>query len=129
MANLQTYQILIRDLMIYAEIGVHAHEKGRKQRVRINIELEARRSSDADEIDAVVSYERIVERVHTLVERGNIHLLESLGEAIADLCLSDERVSKASVRVEKLRIFADTEAVGVEIMRLRDDGQVPPVTR
>ena len=129
MDNLQAYRILVRDLMIYAEIGVHAHEKGRKQRVRINIELDARRSSDADEIDAVVSYERIVERVHGLVERGHIHLLESLGEAIADLCLSDERVSKATVRVEKLRIFADTEAVGVEITRFRDDEPEPPIER
>lgn len=115
MSEHRPYRILIRDLLIYAEIGVHAHEKGRKQRVRINIEMTARRGSGDDEIDAVVSYEDVVGRVHALVERGHIHLLETLAEAIGALCLEDARVLGAKVRVEKLRIFADTEAVGVEI--------------
>jgi dihydroneopterin aldolase len=43
--------------------------------------------------------------------------VETLGEKLADMCLADPRVQKVIVRVEKLDVFEDVTAVGVEIER------------
>ena len=38
-ASMAVRHVFIRDLLLDAHIGVHRHEKGRRQRVRINIDL------------------------------------------------------------------------------------------
>ena len=42
-----------------------------------------------------------------------------LAEALAAMCLDDPRVRVARIRVEKLDVFANIGAVGVEIERPR----------
>ena len=112
-------RLLIRDLVVKANIGVHAHEHLAPQRVRINVELRVGKRSPAsdDDISSVVSYEDIVSGIRKIVEQGHIKLVETLAERIAALCLSDERVVSATVRVEKPDIEPDAEGVGVEIHR------------
>ncbi|MCG8360892.1 MAG: dihydroneopterin aldolase [Kiloniellales bacterium] len=114
-------RILIRDLVITASIGVHAHEHLAPQRVRINVDLRVRtRSGEAgDEIGNVISYEDLVGGIRKLVAGGHINLVESLAEEIARLCLSDPRAESVTVRVEKPDIEPDAAGVGVEIKRRR----------
>ena len=55
-----------------------------------------------------------------LLVRGLIsseQLVETLAERIAESCLLDPRVRLARIRVEKLDVFADSAAAGVEIER------------
>lgn len=111
--------LFVRDLVVPCAIGVYAHEKGKRQNVRINVDLniaepDARHN---DRITEVVSYDDVVAGIRTLVDQGHIHLVESLAERIADLCLADRRVDRVRVRVEKLDVLAEAESVGVEIER------------
>ncbi len=111
--------LFVRDLIVPCAIGVYAHEKGKRQNVRINVDLNIA-SPDAphdDRIAQVVSYADVVAGIRTLVDQGHIHLVETLAERIADLCLEDRRVDWVRVRVEKLDILAEAESVGVEIER------------
>jgi dihydroneopterin aldolase len=111
--------VFVRDLVLPAPIGVHGHEKGREQRVRINLDLSVHEGGPpvADRLDEVVCYEDIVERVRAVVGERHTNLVETLAERIAAVCLSDPRVRIARVRVEKLDVFADAASVGVEILR------------
>ncbi len=113
--------LLIRDLIVEAQIGVHAHEHGRSQRVRINLDLWVEPPPDplADDIRRVVSYERFVEAARALVAEGHVELVETLAERLAARCLAHRRVHRVRVRVEKLDIYPDVGAVGVEIERAR----------
>lgn len=117
-------RIFVRDLVLPSAIGVHAHERGSTQRVRINTELLVVDDDVLleDNIDNVVSYEDIVEGVREIVSAGHINLVETLAERIAALCLSDPRVSSARIRVEKLDIYAEAASVGVEIERTQPAG-------
>lgn len=113
--------VFVRDLVVQAEIGVHRHEKRRRQPVRINIDLAVKESSQPldDRVGNVVDYETLVEGVRAVIEAGHINLVETLAEQIAGLALFDNRVLSARVRVEKLKVMKDAESVGVEIERRR----------
>ena len=114
-------RLIVRDLVIPASIGVHAHERLAPQRVRVNIDLLVRnRSGEAgDDIAQVISYEDLINGVRQIVDRGHINLVETLAEEIGSLCLEDPRSVSVSVKVEKPDIITDAEAVGIEIVRHR----------
>ena len=116
-------RVFVRDLILNCAIGVHAHEQNAPQRVRINLELIV--CEDArnllDRIENVVDYETIVDGVRAITEESHINLVETLAERIADLCLTDRRVTRVRVSVEKLDIYAEAQSVGVEVERTRAD--------
>jgi dihydroneopterin aldolase len=120
--------MFIRDLVLHAAIGVHAHEHNRTQRVRINLDLTiaddgaeklSRPAVGRDDLARVVDYEAIVNRVRAIVTGGHVQLVETLAERLAETCLDDARVTAARVRVEKLDVFPDAAAAGVEVERRR----------
>ena len=115
----RTRRMFIRDLVVNMLIGVHRHERDGRQRVRINLDLSLIDGSsiDDDRLASVVSYETLVHQIRTMCNSGHINLVETLAERIARLCFDDWRVRGATVRVEKLDVFADTDSVGVEIER------------
>jgi dihydroneopterin aldolase len=115
--------LFVRDLVVPCAIGVYAHEKGKRQNVRINVELNIA-DPDAvhdDRITEVVSYDDVVTGIRSLADQGHIHLVETLAERIADMCLADRRVDRVRVRIEKLDVLAEAESVGVEIDRQFDE--------
>jgi dihydroneopterin aldolase len=112
--------VFIRNLDLLAHIGVHGHEQGKPQPVRINVDLAVEDAAVlADRLDVVVDYEAITNRVRALVATGHINLAETLAERIATVCFEDPRVRVARVRVEKLHALSGAESAGVEIERYR----------
>jgi dihydroneopterin aldolase len=111
--------LFVRDLVVPCAIGVYAHEKGKRQNVRINVELNIAEpdAEHHDRITEVVSYDDVVTGIRALADQGHIHLVETLAERIADLCLADRRVNRVRVRIEKLDVLPEAESVGVEIDR------------
>jgi dihydroneopterin aldolase len=109
--------VLIRDLELLARIGVHGHEQGKPQPVRINVALAAEMGSGGDRLENAVDYEAVAEKIRALVAAGHINLAETLAERIAAACFEDRRVKHARVRVEKLHALPGAEAAGVEIER------------
>ncbi len=113
-------RILVRDLMLNAQIGLHQHERIARQRIRVNLDLAVVDSGPVDDdYDKVVCYGELVTGVRHVVGAGHVNLVETLAERIAIMCLSDLRVLSARVRVEKLDVFPEAESVGVEIERFR----------
>lgn len=113
------YRIRITDLVLPANIGVYEQERQGPQRVRFNVVLQvAERGGPLnDDITNVLSYDDIVRGIRAILDRGHINLVETLAEEVAALCLSDPRVSRVTVKVEKLDVIPEAAAVGVEIER------------
>jgi len=119
-ASQRNLRVFVRDLVLPCRIGVFSHEKLGTQRVRINLELLcAEHPAINDEHVNVVCYDQIITEIKQLIAGEHINLVETLAERIAALCLQDYRVQQAKVRVEKLDVFPEAEAVGVEIERQR----------
>lgn len=119
--------VFLRDMMLQLSIGVHAHEHAATQRVRINVDLGVteNRSDETDRLGRVVDYEALAQRVRDLAASGHVQLVETLAERIAQDCLRDGRVRSARVRVEKLDVFADMWAAGVEVERVQSVNHPP----
>lgn len=120
--------VFLRDLVLEASIGVHPHEHGARQRVRINVDLGVAESAGpaTDRLEHVVDYEAVANRVREVAMARHINLVETLAERIASVCLVDERVVLARIRVEKLDVFKDVASVGVEVERWGSAHCPPP---
>lgn len=113
-----TRRLFVRDLTLLAQIGVWRHEHGRRQRVRISIDLEVEETPNPeDRLDDTVNYDRIIRAARDVVAAGHVRLIETLAERIAARCFEDSRVRRCRVQVEKLDVFPDATSVGVEIER------------
>ena len=122
--------VFIRDMVLPARIGVYPHERTEAQRVRVNVDLAVeedrtpipdRPLTVTEELARVVDYESIAKRVRAIVGERHVRLVETLAESLAQACLADPRVRSARIRVEKLDVFPDAAAAGVEIERDRRD--------
>lgn len=125
-ATRATRRMFIRDLILNAQIGVYAHEQGRTQRVRVNLDLAvedqpatnlSRPAVGADDLRRVVDYDLIINATREIIATGHVQLVETLAERVAEACLQDPRVRIARVMIEKLDVFEDAASVGVEIER------------
>lgn len=112
--------VFIRNLEVLAHIGVHGHERGHMQPVRINVDLGVEDAAAIeDRLDGVVDYEAITAKIRALIGAGHVNLAETLAERIAQACFEDGRVRTARVLVEKLHAVPGAESAGVEIERFR----------
>jgi dihydroneopterin aldolase len=116
-------RISLRDHVVEAEIGAFQPERGRRQRLRVNIVVEVRPAGDAgDDVDRVLSYDTLVEAVAAELAGGRLNLLETLAERVAGRILAAPQALRAFVRIEKLDL--GPYALGVEIVRSR--AETPP---
>jgi dihydroneopterin aldolase len=112
-------RVFMHDLVLDAEIGVYTNEKGVTQRVRFSVDVDVKPAKGAlgDDIAQAFDYDTIIHGIKTILERGHIHLVETVAEQIAEHCLAHPRAARVRVRVEKLD--KEPGAVGVEIVRAK----------
>lgn len=110
-------RISLRDHVVEADIGAFAEERGRRQRLRFDIvvEVAARPEGSDDDVDHILSYDRLAEAVRDELAEGRVNLLETLAEGVADRILSHRLARRAFIRIQKLD--RGPGALGVEIMR------------
>ena len=112
-------KVFVRALQIEAEIGVYAHEKGRRQPLIVDVELDVAAAGWRALADTV-NYEAIAEAARAIAAAGHIGLVESFAQRLAEACFAEPRVLRARVRVEKPHALApDAAAAGVEITAVR----------
>ncbi|MDZ4134866.1 MAG: dihydroneopterin aldolase, partial [Paracoccaceae bacterium] len=112
-------RISLRDHVVEADIGAFQQERGQKQRLRFNVVVEVRPAPAplADDVDQILSYDRITEAIATELGAERLNLLETLAERVAERVLAEPQAMRAFVRIEKLDI--GPYALGVEIVRSR----------
>ena len=115
-------KVVVRGLIAEARIGVSEEERGRPQRLRLDLELEVAPPDDlgpgfSDDLAEVFDYGALRDRLHSLCRKNDAKLLETLADRIARDCLEDPRVRRARVRIEKPDIFDEVEGIGVEVER------------
>jgi dihydroneopterin aldolase len=119
-SNDTVYRVFVRNLIIAVSIGIHAHEKRQRARIRVNADLVVGSPPPArDDFAEALDYEAIVKGIKALADTKHINLVETFADRVAGLCLGDRRVRAVRVTVEKLDIYAEAESVGVTIERRR----------
>lgn len=120
MAEAIRFTTILSGLELVMGLGIHAEELAAPQRVIVDVRMECDYPAppSEDRIDEVLDYDFLREGIRALVAERHFHLQETLCEAIAGLCLADQRVAQVTVRSMKPDIYRDA-AVGCEIVRGR----------
>ena len=110
-------RISLRDHIVDVEIGAFQSERGSKQRVCFNIVVEVKpfQHKLEDDVDRILSYDKVTEAITTELNVERLNLLETLADRIADRILSEPQAIRVFVRIEKLD--RGPGALGVEIVR------------
>lgn len=113
-------RLVVRDLDLSCLIGVHDRERGKPQRLRINMEIAVRPPvAFDDDFGKVVDYSAVLKKVRRAVAESDAFLLETLADRILLLCFEDRQVLGGKVRIEKLDRYADLGGLGIELERHR----------
>lgn len=114
-------RISVRDHVVEVEIGAFQAERGTTQRVCFNIVVEVRppEAPLSDDVDRILSYDRVTEAIAAALAEERLNLLETLAERIAERILWEPQAVRCFVRIEKLD--RGPGALGVEIVRTRRD--------
>ncbi|TWT57062.1 D-erythro-7,8-dihydroneopterin triphosphate epimerase [Thalassoglobus neptunius] len=115
--------IEIKDLLVRTIIGVNAEEREKRQDVLINLkfEVDLRAAGESDSMNDAVNYKTICKQVLQFTEASSFLLVEKLAAEIAWICLSDSRVERVWVTVEKPGALRFSRSVGVTIERTQKD--------
>lgn len=113
-------RISVRDHTVEVEIGAFQAERGVTQRICFNIVVEVRPLTGPidDDVDRILSYDKVTEAIAFELADERLNLLETLAERVADRILLEPQAMRVFVRVEKLD--RGPGALGVEIVRSRE---------
>lgn len=113
-------RISLRDYTVEVEIGAFQAERGTLQRVRFNVVVEVLPDTGPidDDVDRILSYDRVTEAIAMELAAERINLLETLAARVAERILLEPQAERVFVRIEKLD--RGPFSLGVEIVRAKD---------
>ena len=120
-------RISLRDHVVDVDIGAFQQERGHPQRVMFNVVVEVRSAPQPlnDDVDRILSYDRITDAIAEELAAERMNLLETLAERIAERILAEPQAMRVFVRIEKLDI--GPYKLGVEIVRSRAEAALQVV--
>ena len=116
-------KVSIKNLILKISVGLHDYEKKKKQRVRFNIDIitDSNIKPDNNNLLSIVNYEDAINKITSITKTKHHELLEDLAENIFDIIFKSKIVKKVSLKLEKLDIIKNTESVGIEVSKRRDE--------
>jgi len=115
--------VFIKDFIIQEIIGIHEHEKTKKQKIKFNIVVNVNQNTVPDEKDikSIVDYEKITNKLENLVKNKKYNFLESLAEDSFKEIFEEKRINSVKIKIEKPDALKNADSVGVEVFKNRSD--------
>ena len=116
-------KVSIKNLILKISVGLHDFEKKKRQRVRFNIDIltDSNIKPNNNNLASIVNYEDTINKITYITEKKHHELLEDLAENIFDIIFKSKIVKKVNLKLEKLDIIKNTESVGIEVSKSRDE--------
>jgi len=114
-------RISLRGHLVDVEIGAFQLERDTTQRISFDVVVEVSPLTGAidDDVDRILSYDRVTEAIAHELAAERLNLLETLAERVAERILSEPQAQRVFVRIQKLD--RGPGALGVEIVRARKE--------
>ena len=95
-------RISLRDHIVEVEIGAFQAERDVTQRVCFNVVVEVAPLMGVvdDDVDRILSYDRVTEAIAAELAAERLNLLETLAERVADRILIEPQAMRVFVRIE-----------------------------
>ena len=115
--------VLIKDFIVHEIIGIHNHEKIKKQKIKFNIVIDVNQNTIPDEKDirSIIDYEKIITKIENLTKGTQYNFLESLAEDSFKEIFEDKRINSVKIKIEKPDAIKNADSVGVEVFKSRSD--------
>ena len=115
--------VFIKDFIIQEIIGIHEHEKTKKQKIKFNIVVDVNQNAVPNEknIKSIVDYEKIANKLENLAKNKKYNFLESLAEDSFGEIFEDKRINSVKIKIEKPDAIKNADSVGVEVFKSRSD--------
>jgi 7,8-dihydroneopterin aldolase/epimerase/oxygenase len=104
-------RIFVEGLKLQANIGVHAHEHGRKQNLIFDVEMELAPLLD-DAIESTLDYDFVANLVERILDQGHIQLVETVAGRVIEALGALPMVRHATVRVRKPSAHGKAQTAG-----------------
>ena len=118
-------RISLRGHLVEVEIGAFQLERDTTQRISFDVVVEVVPLTGPidDDVDRILSYDRVTEAISHELAAERLNLLETLAERVAERILLEPQAQRVFVRIQKLD--RGPGALGVEIVRSR--AEVPMI--
>ena len=115
--------VLVKNFIIQEIIGIHEHEKIKKQKIKFNIVIDVDQNilPDEKDIKSIIDYEKITNNLKNLAKSKKYNFLESLAEDSFKEIFEDKRINSVKIKIEKLEAIKNADSVGVEVFKSRKD--------
>ena len=111
--------IFIRELRIETVIGIYDWERQIKQVVCLDLEMgtDIRKAAASDSIEDTLNYKAVTKRLLQVVGDSQFFLVETLGERIAELVMTEFEVPWLRLTLSKPGAVRGSREVGIIIER------------
>ena len=119
-------RLFLNRITLDAQIGVHDFERQGTQRLWVDVSLWVplhQSTPHSDALAEVVDYDFVRREAQAIVARGHVQLQETIVDTLAERLLAHPAVVAVRVATSKPDVYPDTEAVGVEVFRLKPQAQ------
>jgi len=115
--------VFIKDFIVHEIIGIHEHEKIKKQKIKFNIVIDVNQNTIPNEKDirSIIDYEKIIAKIENLTKIKRYNFLESLAEDSFKEIFEDKRINSVKIKIEKPNAIKNADSVGVEVFKSRSD--------
>ena len=110
--------VFVKGLRVEAGIGVYDHEHGRLQPLVIDVSLDLG-PAEVHGLSDTINYETVAQAARAIVAEGHVGLVETFADRLAAACLQDERVLRATVRIDKPGALGGHSSPGCEVVLSR----------
>ncbi|NKA01523.1 MAG: dihydroneopterin aldolase [Proteobacteria bacterium] len=101
--------------------GGHAFEKSKPQKLRFNVEILSKQKKVIDgNLNSVLNYEEIINKINFFLKK-KYNFLESFANDFIYEIFKNKNVLNIKIKIEKLNIIKNTESVGIEFFKTKND--------
>jgi 7,8-dihydroneopterin aldolase/epimerase/oxygenase len=113
--------VRVEALEVDATIGVFPEEKGRTQRILVDVDIDLGLmvANGEDNLRETFDYFRLCRLIREAAVERHYQLVETLAQHIINWCMTDGRVERVRCRIIKLEAMPDARGVGCILERVR----------
>ena len=124
--NIKSKEIIfIKNYTCKAIIVYHAFEKVKPQKLRFNVEILSKKKKVIDgKLNSVINYEEIINKINFFLKK-KYNFLESFANDFIYEIFKNQNILNIKIKIEKLNIIKNTESVGIEFFKTKNDYEKP----
>ena len=104
--------IFVKNFITYCLIGVYPEEKKNKQKIKVSVKLNIKRTIPSDKLSSTVCYQNILNTLENIHNYGHIKLVETLANKLVEEFKKINDVTKIKIKIVKCDISKEYTDVG-----------------